>query len=445
MTATTPATEGGRRFRYRWAVLSMNFLVLGLNYADRAAIGVAAPLIIAEYGFSKGTWGWIAAVFSLGYAPFCFIGGATSDRFGPRKVMALAVGWWSLFTALTAAGFGFVSFMVIRFLFGFGEGPQASVTAKTMSNWFPQRKLGTALGLSQASTPLGGAVGTPIVVALIQAFHGSWRAPFIILGAVGILFLIGWWVVVRDRPEGHPWVRPVEVGEMSTDTAAHEQAAATAADGDGGLLRYLRMPLVLTTALTYFGYTWVLFTFLTWFPDFLHDAHHLDLSQIAFTGSIPWLCGFVGLALGGVFTDALGRRIGLFNSRKWTTVVGLLAVALAFGPVGIVRSAYGAVALMAVTVFILYIVGAQFFAIIGPVIPHRRFGSVSGFVHFIANIAGIIAPIVLGYVVDATGSWELSFVVSAVVVAVPAILLAVFGRDRRRHVASTEPAAAAAS
>jgi ACS family hexuronate transporter-like MFS transporter len=301
-----------------------------------------------------------------------------------------------------------------------------------MSNWFPQRKLGTSLGLSQASTPLGGAVGTPIVVALIEAFGGNWRAPFIILGAIGILFLLGWWVVVRDRPEGHPWVKRVE-------------AAVGADEPERSLFGYLRMPIVLATALTYFGYTWVLFTFLTWFPDFLHEAHHLDLSQIAVTGSIPWLCGFVGLALGGVFTDALGRRIGLFNSRKWTTVVGLLLVACAFGPVGIVRSAYGAVALMAVTVFILYIVGAQFFAIIGPVIPYRRFGSVSGFVHFIANIAGIIAPIVLGYVVDATGSWELSFVVSAIVVAVPAILLAVLGKDRRRYVPSTEPAAAAAS
>lgn len=441
MAVSTPVPTGKTTgFRFRWAVLSMNFLVLGLNYADRAAIGVAAPLIIHEYGFSKGTWGWIAAVFSLGYAPFCFIGGATSDRFGPRKVMAWAVGWWSLFTALTAAGFGFASFMVIRFLFGFGEGPQASVTAKTMSNWFPQRKLGTALGLSQASTPLGGAVGTPIVVALIEAFDGNWRAPFIILGAIGILFLLGWWVVVRDKPEAHPWVRKAEVDEMAADSGAHE-AAAVGAEENRSLLGYLKMPLVLTTALAYFGYTWVLFTFLTWFPDFLHEAHGLDLSQIAFTGSIPWLCGFVGLALGGLFTDALGRRIGLFRSRKWTTVIGLLVVACAFGPVGIVSSAGGAVTLMAVCVFILYIVGAQFFAIIGPVIPHRRFGAVSGFVHFIANIAGIIAPIILGYVVDATDSWALSFVVSAVVVALAGISLGIFGRDRRRTVPLTETVA----
>ena len=426
--------------RYRWAVLGMNFLVLGLNYADRAAIAVAAPLIIAEYGFSKAEWGWISAVFFVGYAPFCFVGGYTSDKFGPRKVMAWAIGWWSLFTALTAAGVGFVSLMVIRFLFGFGEGPQASVTAKTMSNWFPQHRLGTALGLSQAATPLGGAIGTPVVVALITAFNGNWRAAFIILGAVGLFFLIGWWVVVRDSPSVHPWVRPEEAAEMEDEERRYTTTAADD-DSDGGLLRYVRMPLVLTTAATYFGYSWVLYTFLTWFPAFLHDAYGLDLTQIAFTGAIPWLCGFVGLALGGVFTDALGRRIGLFATRKWTTVIGLLLVAVAFGPVGIVNSAAAAVALMAITVFVLYVVGAQFFAIIRPVIPSHRFGATSGFVHFIANLAGIFAPIVLGYIVDATGSWGLSFLISGAIVAVTAILLAVFGRaDRARNAATARTA-----
>lgn len=191
------------------------------------------------------------------------------------------------------------------------------------------------------------------------------------------------------------------------------------------------MPLVLSTAMCYFGYSWVLFTFLTWFPEFLHEVHGLDLSQIAFTGAIPWLCGVVGLGIGGIFTDTLGRRFGIFRARKWVTVIALLLVAVTFAFVGLVQSTTAAVALMAVTVFILYIVGAQFFAIIGPVIPLARFGTVSGFIHFIANIAGIIAPIVLGATVDHTGSWILSFVISGIVVAIPPLWLA-FVRGKPR-------------
>lgn len=419
-------SAGHRVLRYRWAVLAMDFLVLGLNYADRAAIGVAAPVIMAEYGFSKSTWGWISAIFFVGYAPFCFIGGYTSDRWGPRKVMGIAAAWWSLFTALTATGFGFVSFMIIRFLFGFGEGPQASVTAKTMSNWFPQRRLGTALGLSQASTPLGGAVGTPVVVAVMEAFHGNWRAPFIMLGAIGILFAAGWWAVVRDRPEQCRWVSPAEIAEIAADESGPAAEPGPEHADKAGLRTYLRHPLVITTALTYFGYAWVLYAFLNWFPDFLVKAHGLDLHKLAFTGTIPWLCGFVGLGLGGVFTDALGRRVGLFRARKWTVVIGLLVVAVAFAPIGVVRSTSAAVTLMAVVVFVLYLVGAQFFAVIGPVIPKPRFGSVAGFVSFIANIAGILGPVVIGYM-----SWGLAFGVSAVVAALPAVALAVFGRTGR--------------
>src|SRR4051812_12796449 len=97
-----------------------------------------------------------ASIFFFGYAPFCFIGGWLADKYGPRVVMGGgAVAGWSLFTALTATGAGYVSFLVIRFLFGFGEGPQGSVTVKTMRNWFPQRQMGTAVGISQGCTPLG--------------------------------------------------------------------------------------------------------------------------------------------------------------------------------------------------------------------------------------------------------------------------------------------------
>ncbi|MCG5214081.1 MFS transporter [Streptosporangium sp. KLBMP 9127] len=426
------APERERGIRYRWGVLSMNFLVLGLNYADRAAIGVAAPVIIAEYGFSMSTWGWISAVFFVGYAPFCFVGGYTSDRFGPRKVMAWAIAWWSLFTALTAAGFSAVSFMIIRFLFGFGEGPQAAVTAKTMSNWFPQRQFGTALGLSQASTPLGGAIGTPLVVALMAAFNGNWRAPFICLGALGVFFVIGWWIVVRDKPSEHPRVGPAEAAEMAADERAQDATRlGNGADDDAPLLSYLRKPLVLTTALSYFGYAWVLYTFLTWFPVFLTEAHGVELEGLAVAGALPWVAGFLGLALGGVFTDALGRRFGVFAARKWTIVIGLIVVALAFTPVGLVDSTAAAVALMGAVVFVLYVVGAQFFALIGPAIPKARFGSVSGFIHFIANLSGIFAPVVVGYLVEDSESWVLAFGISALIAGIPAVLLALFGRAAR--------------
>jgi ACS family hexuronate transporter-like MFS transporter len=130
-----PCSPRSGRFQLRWLILGITALVLVLNYADRAALGVAGPRIIDDLGLTKSEFGLLSSIFFVGYAPFCFIGGWLSDRYGPRSIMGIAVGWWSIFTALTAAGAGFMSMLLLRFLFGFGEGPQGAVSRKTMRNW----------------------------------------------------------------------------------------------------------------------------------------------------------------------------------------------------------------------------------------------------------------------------------------------------------------------
>jgi len=413
----------------RWAILGANFSVLALNYADRAAIGVAAPLIIKEFGFSKGAFGLILSAFFFGYAPFCFIGGYTSDKFGPRKVMALAIAWWSLFTVATVAGFNFLSFMIIRFLFGFGEGPQGSVTAKTMANWFPQRELGGALGISQAATPLGGAIGTPLVVWLI-ATSGNWRTPFIVLGVLGLLATIGWYAIVRDRPEVHPWVSRGELEEIEHGEIVRRPE--TEAEAAAGIRPYLRLPVVWFTAFAFFGYAWVLYTFLSWFPVYLVDARGIDLKGVAVAGTVPWIAGVFGFIIGGLISDRIAVHTGRPAAvRKMIIVAGLLVTAVLFSAIAMVTTTVSSVILMASVVFVLYLTGAQYFALISVVVPKERLGGVAGFVHFIANLAGILAPAIVGFIVDRTGSWGLTFGLSGAICASGALALLLFGRVKR--------------
>lgn len=437
-TTTSPPQ---RRLRIRWAVLSMDFLVLGLNYADRAALGIAGTFIIKEFDLTKAQFGLVASIFFFGYVPFNFIGGYLSDKLGPRKVMGAAIAWWSAFTALTAAGTGFVSLLVIRFLFGIGEGPQASVTAKTMSNWYPRRELGRALGISQSSTPLGGAIAAPLVVAILEATNNNWRVAFIILGAIGLLFTVGWVVVVRDTPAQHPWVsaaevREIEEGQAETPSSApahdHSIHDGTAGDAAPGLLYYARQPLVLATAFAFFGYAWVLYTFLTWFPVYLLQARGVSLSSLSFAGAIPWIAGFIGFGAGGIVTDWIANKTGNYaETRKWIIVVCLLLTAGFQAATIVATSAAAAVALTSAVVFTLYLTGAQYFAIIADLVPRIRFGGVVGFVHSIANLAGILAPFIVGYIVDTTHSWGLTFGLAAVICAAGAIGLILFGSTKR--------------
>lgn len=434
-------TDSGGRPKLRWFILLATCLVLVLNYADRAALGVAGPAIIKEFGFTQTQFGLISSAFFIGYAPFCFIGGWFSDRYGPRKVMGMAVGWWSIFTALTAVCTGLSSFLFLRVMFGMGEGPQGVLTVKTMRNWFPQRLMGTAVGIGQGATPLGGAIGVPIVAALI-AMTDNWRVPFLALGVVGIVISLIWWLVVRDTPAVHPWA-----GEA--DKVDVDAAEATVNVPDPASLPSLRSlitkPVVLATAIAFFSYGWVLFTFLSWFPIYLVEAQGLQLKQVALAGSLPWLLGVVGFVTGGMLGDWIATKTANpVTARKWVILVGLTATAIMLGCIGFVTTIFSAVALMSAIVFLLYSTGSQYFTLVSDSVPSSRVGAVVGFVHTIANISGLAAPVIVGMIMDRTHSWTLAFGLSGAICVVGVLTLLICGRVDSSQIAPATLARAGA-
>ncbi|MBK1787294.1 MFS transporter [Prauserella cavernicola] len=419
--------EKRRRLPRRWYVVGANFSVLTLNYADRSAIAVAGPLMVADLGLSTSTFGWILSAFFLGYVPGVYLGGWAADRFGPRSVMAWAITGWSFFTALTAAGFNAIFLMAVRFLFGIAEGPQAPSTTKSLSNWFPRRNLATGIGFTYAAQPLGGAIGGPVTVAIIAAFDGSWRAPFIAFGLMGVLFLIGWWVVVRDTPGKDPRALPSEVEEMRRDEA--EQRAAEESAGVVGkenVRKHLLNPQVLTVMFGLFGVIWLLYTFLNWFPLYVTQQHGVDLGGLAVATAVPWFCGALGMASSGLLADWVAKRTGgrIFLARKWTFIVTVLIVGVLLMLVGITTTATAAVVLMAAVLFVLYIPLGLPQSLIASLVPKSVFGSVFGFVLGTGNLAGIFSPVVIGYIVDGTGNWMLVFGIGAAIAVVPALVLA---------------------
>jgi ACS family hexuronate transporter-like MFS transporter len=305
------------------------------------------------------------------------------------------------------------------------------VTAKTMTNWFPQRELGRSLGIANSSTPLGAAVASPLVVAILEATHNNWRAAFIILGAVGLLFTVGWFVVVRDTPEVHPWVSRAERAEIVPNRAGgppDPEAARRAAP----VRRFLREPLVWSTGFAFFGYSWVLYTFLSWFPVYLLQEQHVSLANLAWAGAIPWIVGFLGMVVGGIVTDSLARRTGRPPAtRKAIIVVSLLITALLMGLSMTATNVVSAVIVMSAVLFFMYVTAAQYFAIIADLVPSVRYGGVVGFVHFVANCAGLAAPFIVGLIVDETHSWPLTFGVASGICAAGGLCMLAFGNIGR--------------
>ena len=405
----------------RWTVLGLLFVGGMINYLDRSAIGVAAPFLAKQLSLSPSELGWVFSVFFFGYAAFCFVGGYASDRIGGRNVFAIAAVVWSVFCGLTAFVFSYASLLIVRVIFGMGEGPYGSATNKLISNWFPRRQQGSAVGWANAGTPLGGAIAGPVVGFIALAY--GWRVSFIVIALIGLCWAVAWMLLVTDRPEQNVRVSAAERAAIAADPEV------PAAGPNVSLGRLLIRPGVLATAFAFFGYAYILYFFLSWFPSYLTMQQHLSIKSMSFVGAIPWLLGFTGLAGGGMVSDAIYRFTGnAVLARKLVLVGGLLIAAVCVGLAGEVTGVLAAVTLMTVSVFFMYLTGHTYFSLILDTIEKNRVGSVSGFVHLIANLAGIVAPAVTGYMVEASGSFTSAFALAGAIAVLGAVSVAVFVR-----------------
>lgn len=416
-----------------WVTVFLLFLVYGINYLDRVALSVAAPLIQKDLGLDAAEMGLVFSGFFVGYAIFNFVGGLASDRLGPKIVYVLAVGLWSIFCGLTAVTVGFASLLAVRVLFGMAEGPLCAAANKMVNNWMPRQLAASAMGLLSAGSPLGGAVAGPVVGLLAISF--GWRPAFWIICAVGLAWVVVWIAVTADGPSRSRLVTSLDAGL----TAGREPDAKTVGATNPALhtaelplIAWLRQPLIVAAAVAFFSYNYVLFFFLTWFPSYLVETHHLNIKEMSIATIVPWLVGTVGLGAGGVVSDAIFRWTGnLMLSRRIVLVTCLLASGVCVAIAGSVHTAVNAIALMSVALFLLYLTGALYWAVVQDVVHPARVGSVSGFMHCVGSLSGVVGPAVTGVLVQRSGSFVTAFLLAGGVALVGAVLSGIFIRTPR--------------
>ncbi|NML97186.1 MFS transporter [Paraburkholderia sp. RP-4-7] len=412
--------------KYRWFIVFMLFLACAISYLDRAALSVAAPLIAKDLHLDPAHLGIVFSAFFVGYSLFCFIGGYAADRFGAKRVLVVAIGLWSIFCGLTAAASSLAVLLVIRVIFGAGEGPLATCTNKIISGWFERKEQTTAVGFANSGLQLGAALAGPVVG--LMAVHWGWRIPFIVIGVLGVLWVLMWSIFSTDRPEGNRWVR----GAMPAGSDAGAELTARESVAHTPLSFYLKSPTIWATSLAYFGYAYILYFFLSWFPSYLMMERHLSLSSMSIVNVIPWILGFMGIALGGFISDRIFRLTGnALKSRKIVIVGGLLIAAACVACAGTANSVGAAVALMGITVFFMNLTLSVYWAIILDTVEPARMGGVGGFMHLLANTAGILAPILTGFLVQWTKVFTSAFLLSGGIALAGALAVAVFVRAPR--------------
>ena len=416
------AAKATKRSRYRWTILLMLGLMALITFIDRTNISVTASEIAKEFSFSKTQLGWIFSAFGFAYALGQIPGGWFSDTYGARKVLTIVVLFWSLMTMTTTLAVGFVSMLVIRFVFGIGEASAWPAATRAMQNWFPKSERGLVNGVTHSCGQFATTLVPLVGVAIMTAW--GWRAVFYVFGVVGIVWAIAWYLLHRDLPEDHQSVNAAELAHIE-DRAAGEtkRQALDAAE------KTIPWKLILTSsnmwfiAAAYCGYTYGSYFFWYWMPTYLMEFHHISLMKMGLLAPLPLFAGAIGVLAGGIVTDMVYKRAKTLKwSRRAVCIVSMLGASIMMIPSASVSDPVLTVIFLAICNFFISMSVAPSWAAAMDVAGGFS-GSVSSVMNMVGQAAGSVSAIIFGALVDHV-SWMAPFYVISGVMLGSALLWA---------------------
>jgi ACS family D-galactonate transporter-like MFS transporter len=332
-------------------------------------------------------------------------GGMLADKFKPRIVIAGATIGWGFFQAIAAASTSWVMLLLARLGLGATEAPIYPAGGKLNAIWMSQNERARGATLLDGGAPLGAALGAIVIAWLIAAFD-SWRAAFLVAGVGTILCgLLAWWYI-RNTPREHP---SVDESEARFIEAAHaEEDAQAPASRGGGWSAYFRFRSVWLMCCGWMFFNTVFYGLLTWMPTYLFKVHGFDIKTLGGASFIIFFAGFIGELVGGLIGDAWRSRGGAPNLvfRSLFGFAALIATVSVFA-VAYVRDPVIVVVLLSTTLFFLRWCG-MYWAIPSMLATRDRAGFLGGCMNLGGNIAGITVPIIVGFIVQITGSYFLA-------------------------------------
>jgi MFS transporter, ACS family, glucarate transporter len=415
--------------RVRVTVAWFTFTLAFVTYLDRVCISAAAPYIIDELHLSTTQMGVALSAFALAYAVFEIPSGWLADVVGPRRVLTRIVLWWSAFTMLTGAVRGYVSLVVIRFLFGAGEAGALPSASNCIAKWFPLSERGKANGALLFGTRVGGMVSVPLVLPIIASW--GWRASFVVVGAVGLVWAAAWYYWYRDSPAEHPSVSPSERAWIEGDRGRDGQEGR---DGHAGTpwRALVGSSNLWAICAMYFTYGYGLYFYFTWLPTYLIRELGFSITSGGLLAGLPFLCAGVANLSGGWLTDWLARTKGLRAARcglGFASFFGgaVLTLASTLVPQPIAKAVLLAMALGTVDLAL-----SACWAVCLD-IGQSHAGVVTGCMNTFSNLGGVLTPLVVAYAVERWQSWTIPFYVTAIVYAAGAFIWLAIDPSRPIH------------
>jgi MFS transporter, ACS family, glucarate transporter len=387
----------------RHRVVGMTFLLASILYLDRSCLSIMAPAIRKDLDIGPMAMGWVFSAFVWGYAALHIPSGWLADRFGARKVLSAIVVLWSAFTAATAAAWSFSSLLVIRFLFGAGESGATPNVTRSFAKWIPETERARAQGFYFSGMSAGGALAPPLVAFCLLRI--GWRATFLLLGALWIIWAVAWYLWFRDDPKDHGLVSPIELSLLPEAEAGQEHVSMN-------WRRLLRSGNLWAILLMYFSFGYTGYISITWFPTYLVEARHFPLATAGLLAAGPSVFGMLAKPLGGWWSDRLTLRHGVARGRKTVGVAAFALAAVAVLSGYYATHSYVAVLLLSMADGATALAHGVCFALCLDM-GMKRAGTIAALMLTAGSLGNAASALVFGAFLQATSSWTAPFLIAA--------------------------------
>ncbi|MFE4708834.1 MFS transporter [Peribacillus simplex] len=384
------------REKQKYIILGLLFITWIINYLDKLSINIAVIPIAKEFHLNESQTGLIISVFFMSYAVMQLIGGWLSDKYGSRKIILISLLLWSVFTILTGYAWSFISLIVIRLLFGLGEGSFPAASSLALAESFPKAERGRAKSVLTSATTIGGLLSTVIAASLITTI--GWRSLFYAFGILGILMSVLLFFFLKP---------PV------TENVKDVEQKATKVP----FKKLLKMPMLWQLMIMYFGVSIVNWGLASWMPSYLVKVKHLDLVSMGAISMIPAAVGFISVLTTGWIIDKF-----MVGREKYLIIIGAI-----ISGVCVYLMAHAPSIPLVITYQSINNIGALLATTTILTLPLKYFspgtiGTAVGFMYFGGQLAGAISPSIMGFVISLfNGSYNAAFIFLMLAMIIPII------------------------
>ena len=411
--------------KLRWWIIALICLATVINYIDRSSLSIMWPAISEDLGMDNADYALILNVFLIAYAIGQSVTGKMFDKIGTRMGFVISITVWGAATMFHAAARGILSFSFFRVVLGLGEAGNWPGAVKSNAEWFPVKERATAQGLFNSGAALGSVVAPPLIAMLWVAF--GWKLTFVIIGAVGLVWVIPWMIINKDVPSKHPWITDEEKafileGRINENETEDNETGLTAKE----ILSHRESWAVLMSRFFIEPIWWL---FVGWMPIYLADVYGFNVKEIGLFAWVPYVGAAVGSISGGYFAGKLMiKGASVDKARKTTISIG--GVMMFLGLVATILFADTPLKFVLIVAGVLF--GFQFVISNIQTMPSDLFsgksvGSLAGF----GGTVGLFSVIIMNFLVPviAEVSYTPIFIMIAIFVPLGVLSIYYFARE----------------